>query len=86
VTKLRHRLALNLTNALASHSVHLADFVKCFHLTIIETETHLDDASFTFEINLATFTPGMKLVASGDLPPSVETSLAELARELSRSA
>ena len=31
----------------------------------------IDDASFTFEINLATFTPGMKLVASGDLPPSV---------------
>ena len=47
MTKLRHRLGFNLTDAFARHSVDLTDFIKSLRLSISKTKTHRDDASFT---------------------------------------
>ncbi len=43
MTQFRHRLGFDLTNALAGDSVHLADFIECFRLTIGQAKPHADN-------------------------------------------
>ena len=47
MAQLRHRLGLDLTDALARHAVDLADLVESLRLTVTQAKTHRHNAGFT---------------------------------------